>query len=484
MAPGIAIVGMGPGDPDLMTCAARDVLVQAGEVYLRTQLHPAARSLPNDVKVHSFDELYEQHHDFESVYLAITARVLELGSRPQGVVYGVPGDPSVGEATVAAVRERARESGIPVHLIHGVSFVEPCLAVIGIDALDGLAIIDALELAAGHHPMFHPDMPALLGQLYSRDVAADVKLTLMNQYPDEHPVTLIHAAGTPCARSVEMALHKIDQDEDIGAMTALYVPAVPRASSFEGFQETVAHLRAPDGCPWDRQQSHQSLRQHLLEETYEALEALDEDDLGSLKEELGDLLLQVVLQVQIATEAGEFRMADVIGSINEKILRRHPHVFGNLKVEEVREVLHNWEALKAVEREEKGNGEGLLDGVPRGLPGLAQAAEIQARVARVGFDWPELEGVLAKIKEELTEAQEAIGAEAIEGEVGDLLFAVVNYARWKQVDPEAALRMANRRFRTRFGKLEEKARVLGRPLASLEWKQLDALWEAAKEEEA
>ena len=253
---------------------------------------------------------------------------------------------------------------------------------------------------------------------------------------------------------------------------------------FQTLVDIMARLRAPGGCPWDRQQTFDTIKSYLLEETYEALEALDEDDLGSLKEELGDLLLQVVLQVQIATEAGEFRMADVIGSINEKILRRHPHVFGNLKVEEVRDVLHNWEALKAVEREEKGDGEGLLDGVPRGLPGLAQAAEIQARVARVGFDWPELEGVLAKIKEELTEAQEASGAEAIEGEVGDLLFAVVNYARWKEVDPEAALRMANRRFRRRFGKLEEKARALGRPLASLELKHLDALWEAAKEEEA
>jgi tetrapyrrole methylase family protein/MazG family protein len=364
-----------------------------------------------------------------------------------------------------------------------VSFVEPCLAEIGLDALEGLAIADALELAARHHPMFHPDMPALIGQLYSREIAADVKLTLMNQYPDEHLVTLIHSAGTPSVRSTTMALHEIDRDEDIGAVTALYVPALPRVSSFEGFQETVAHLRAPDGCPWDRQQTHQSLREHLLEEAYEALEALDEDNADSLREELGDLLLQIVLQVQIATEAGEFKMADVIGSINEKILRRHPHVFGDLKVEEVRQVLHNWEALKAEEREEKGNGEGLLDGVPLGLPSLAQAAEIQARVARVGFDWPELEGVLAKIQEELAEAEEARRPEEIEGEVGDLLFAVVNYARWKQIDPEAALRMANRRFRNRFGKLEQKARVLGTPPEGLGLKGLDALWEAAKEEE-
>jgi tetrapyrrole methylase family protein/MazG family protein len=484
MPHGITIVGLGPGDPGLLTCAGREALAQAGEVYLRTKLHPAAEAIPVSTAVHSFDEIYQRESDFEAVYAAITSRILELGSRSQGVVYAVPGDPMVGEATVNAVRARARELEIPCEVIHGVSFVEPCLAMVGADALEGLAVVDALELAAGHHPVLPPDRPALIGQLYSRDVASDVKLTLMNQYPDEYLVTLIHGAGTSSVRSSAVALHEIDRDEAIGAMTALFLPAMPRGASFEEFQEMVAHLRAPEGCPWDREQTHQSLRQHLMEEAFETLQALDEDDVVSLKEELGDLLLQIVLQAQVATEAGEFKMVDVISGIHGKILRRHPHVFGDVKVEEVRQVLHNWEALKAVEREEKGNGEGVLDGVPLGLPALAQAAEIQARVARVGFDWPELEGVLDKIQEELAEAEGGKHAEAIEGEVGDLLFAVVNYARWKQVDPEAALRMANQRFRRRFGKLEAKARDQGTPLTSLNLGQLDLLWEAAKEDEA
>ncbi len=165
MPPGIVIVGLGPGDQGLLTCAARESLTQAGEVHLRTKLHPAAAAIPGNVKVHSFDHLYEQEGDFEAVYAAITSRVVELGSRPQGVVYGVPGDPMVGEATVAAIRARARERGLALRLIHGVSFVEPCLAVVNIDALAGVAVVDALELAAGHHPMFTPDRPALIAQL-------------------------------------------------------------------------------------------------------------------------------------------------------------------------------------------------------------------------------------------------------------------------------------------------------------------------------
>ncbi|MCJ7705975.1 MAG: nucleoside triphosphate pyrophosphohydrolase, partial [Anaerolineales bacterium] len=227
----------------------------------------------------------------------------------------------------------------------------------------------------------------------------------------------------------------------------------------------------------------QSLRAHLMEEAFEALQALDAEDPGALREELGDLLLQIVLQVQIATEAGEFSMADVVSGINSKIVRRHPHVFGGLEVGGVEQVLQNWEALKAVERAENGEGKGLLGGVPIGLPALAQAAEIQRRVARVGFDWPDREGVLAKIGEEMREGEEAANPASRAAEVGDLLFAVVNYARWLDVDPESALREANGRFRERFVRIEAAAVEGGRGLEGMTLEEMDRLWEAAKEEE-
>lgn len=480
MNSGITVVGLGPGDANLLTREAWEILSQAAEVYLRTELHPVVEALPAHLKITSFDFLYEELESFEAVYAAIVDRLVELEQNTGSVLYGVPGDPSVGEATVVGLRNRAKELNIPLRVIHGVSFCEPCLNLLGLDALDGLFIADALELAIRHHPMFHPDSAALVGQLYDRMVAADVKLTLMNQYPDEHPVFLLHESGTSHASVETLPLHRIDQSERIGSLTTLFVPALETSSAFENFQETIAHLRAPDGCPWDREQTHQSLRPHLMEEAYEALNALDNEDMPALQEELGDLLLQIILHAQIATEAGTFKMADVVANVQDKIIRRHPHVFADLDVDGVDQVLNNWESLKAAERKEHEQDKGLLDGIPQNFPALSQAAEIQARVVRVGFDWPDLGGVRAKIQEELTEVEQATTSLEHAGEIGDLLFAVVNYARWLDVDAEAALREANLRFRRRFRQLEREAAQQGRELSEMSLDEMDSLWEAVK----
>ncbi|MGB9594378.1 MAG: nucleoside triphosphate pyrophosphohydrolase, partial [Anaerolineae bacterium] len=322
----------------------------------------------------------------------------------------------------------------------------------------------------------------LLAQLYSRDLAAEAKLTLMNQYPDEHPVVLVGAAGTPRQRVVELPLYEIDRQAWVDHLTSLYIPPLPQPGGMESFQETIAHLRAPDGCPWDREQTHQTLRTNLLEEAYEALEAIDRDDADALMEELGDLLLQIVLHAQIATDEGEFRMPDVIAHIDAKLKRRHPHVFGDVKVSGAAEVTVNWEEIK---REERNHADhrSMLDGVPRTLPALSQAQDYQSRVARVGFDWPDIEGVRRKIAEELQELAEAQTAEEREGEMGDLLFAVVNLARWLGVDAESALRRANARFARRFAAMERRCAESGRTLADLTPDEQDALWEAAKAEE-
>ncbi|MGH2619192.1 MAG: nucleoside triphosphate pyrophosphohydrolase, partial [Anaerolineales bacterium] len=279
-------------------------------------------------------------------------------------------------------------------------------------------------------------------------------------------------------RVERLPLHEIDRSESIGDLTTLYVPATPLDSSFETLQNTVARLRAPDGCPWDRQQTHQSLRKHLLEEAYEVLTALDEEDQAGLQEELGDLLLQIVLQAQIATEGSGFQMADVVGGIQAKLIRRHPHVFGGLQVSGVEEVLRNWEHFK-----EQETGSGPLAGVPASLPALAQAAELQGRAGRLGFDWPNSAGVLAKIHEELGEINAATDAEAKAAEFGDLLFAVVNYARWLEADPESELRRANQRFRTRFDRMTALSREQGSSFEDLSPAEMDRLWETVKGEE-
>lgn len=483
MSPGITIVGLGPGDASLVTRQVWRVLQEAAEIVLKTSQHPAVSDLPPHLAVTTFDALIANDDDPEEASQEIAAALLEMGQREQGVIYAVPGDPLVGEATVEAVMARADQAGTAVKTLHGMSFVEPCLRMAGLRSVDGLFVADALGVSGRYHPPFPPDRPALIVSLHSRKVAANVKQCLMNQYPAEHPVRLIHRPGMPDAEVESLPLREMDQSRDIGAMTALIVLPGAGNTSFESFQETVAHLRAPDGCPWDREQTHLSLRPHLLGETYEALEALDRESVTDLKEELGDLMLQLVIQIQIATENGEFQMADVLSGINTKLIRRHPHVFGDTDVENVSEVLHNWEALKEAERKEGGNGQGSLDGVPGSLPALAQALEFQSRAARVGFDWPDVTGALAKVDEEVREVQGEDGGDAQAAEMGDLFFALVNVARWLDIDPEAALRGANQRFKARFAKVEAAVWAEGKSLSKMDIDALEALWQAAKRQE-
>jgi tetrapyrrole methylase family protein/MazG family protein len=479
MAARITIVGLGPGRANLLTQEARESLFATREVWVRTARHPTVEELPQ-LPWKPMDSFYEREQDFSAVYRAIAEEVLRLGERPEGVCYAVPGSPRVGESTVTQILRLAKERGGTVRVVEGLSFIEPVLAALELDGLEGLAVADALELASRHHPPFPPSAHALIGQLYSRQLAGDVKLTLMNQYPEEHPVRLVHAAGTAAEAVEDLPLHELDRCENIAHLTALYVPPLA-GGSLEEFQETIAHLRAPEGCPWDREQTHRSIRGNLLEEAYETLEALDAENPTHLAEELGDLLLQILLHTQIATEAGEFRMADVVGGVDSKIRRRHPHVFGEVRVSGVDQVLQNWEEIKAGEREHEGQEErGLFGGVPLSLPALEQAISYQKRAARVGFDWPEISGVRAKLDEEFGELDAARDDQEREAELGDLLFAAVNYARWLKVDPEAALREANARFRTRFGRVEAAAKRLGKPLTDMSLKELDALWEEAK----
>jgi tetrapyrrole methylase family protein/MazG family protein len=425
----LAILGLGPGDPGQITRAAWDTLATARQVYLRTRVHPCVPDLPAGPSYHSFDHLYEQADDFGQVYEGIVEQLLAALEAGEEVVYAVPGDPLVGEASVTRLLAACRERGIEVRILSGVSFVEPTLAALGLDALDGLQLLDATEVAAAYHPPINPDLPALIAQVYGRHLASDLKLTLINQYPDEHPIRLVHAAGTGQQRVEDLALYQLDRSSTIAHLTTLYVPPLkptPGAvTGFEGFQNTVAHLRAPEGCPWDRQQTHLTLRQHLLEEAYEVMAALDAE-----------------------------------------------------------RVLANWEQLKAEERADQGQAErSLLDGVPKTLPALAQAHAYDTRAVRVGFDWPGEEGVLAKVREEIEEVRAAQTPEEVAHEIGDLLLVIAVWARWLDVHPEDALRQANARFHRRFAHVERRAREQGISLDEMSVDEMNALWDDAKHKE-
>lgn len=337
-----------------------------------------------------------------------------------------------------------------------------------------LTLLDAQEFSLKHYPPTPPDVDTLILSINSTEMAEQVKFVLLAAYAGSHKVSAVGKAGV-----VETSLGRFG-GADVSYPISLFIPSFGEGTSFEAFAEIVAHLRAPDGCPWDKEQTHQTLRKHLLEETYETLSAMDANDIDGMREEFGDLLLQIVLNSYIAYQDKEFNFTEVTKHIYDKIVRRHPHVFGDVQLDGVDGVLQNWEKLKEQERSKKKEDKGILDGVPTALPALNQAQEYQDRAARVGFDWPEIEGVLDKIREEIEEIKAAEDQEQVKGELGDLFFVLVNLARWRGVDAEAALRETNIKFKRRFAHVEKCAKEQGQNLSDMTLSEMDVFWNEAK----
>ena len=454
----LIVVGLGPGDASLLTVAARDVIAAAPEVWLRTARHPTVAGLPVGPRYESFDDIYEREPSFEAVYETIVARVLELAARPEGVVYAVPGHPLFGEATVRAMLLRAPESGVAMRIVAGVSFVDSIATALGLDPLnDGLLILDALSLDGRR--MLAPERPTIVAQVYDRRAASQAKLALLHAYPPEHPVRVVRGAGAGVDAIIETTLARLDHEDGFDHLATLYLPPVAlteNVRSFEGLRAVVAQLRSPDGgCPWDLEQTHETLKRYLIEEAYEALDALDSGEPHKLAEELGDLLMQVVLQAQVAEDDDEFVIEDVIASITAKLVRRHPHVFGDVHVEGSAEVLRNWDALK---KEERGDAP-LLDAVPKAMPALAQAQSVQSRASKAGIG-PKLvtPDAATQLLRDLTSSTDTLTA----AHLGDLLFGVVAIAREHGLDAEESLRIAVRQFRNAVG-AAERAAIDGSP---------------------
>lgn len=353
----------------------------------------------------------------------------------------------------------------------GIDFGEfaAIVGVLGLEPVSRLSLADAGELDGRHVSPFPGDVPLVLIRVVNVNQARAV---LLNTYPDGHPVWVVEEG---------LGVRKTVLAEWREQARGAYLPALAAGFSAEAFQEVIAHLRAPDGCPWDKKQTHLTLREYLVEEAYEVLDAIDAGDTSKMADEFGDILLQVFLHAQIAYEHGDYRLSDVYKGIYDKMIRRHPHVFGDVAVDGVGDVLKNWDAIKKEERREKGEErKSLLDGAPKGLPGLMLAMEYQKRAAKVGFDWPSVDGVLDKIREEVEEVKEAQG-DALTGELGDLLFVLVNFARWKKVDAEGALREANHKFKRRFGHVERRAGELGKDLTAFSLDEMEAWWQEAKQ---
>ncbi len=426
----ITILGLGPGGPNALTIQARDALEHAREIFLRTREHPTVAALPTHLQVHSFDYLYETLDNFDAIYSAMADDIVAQSERGD-VLYAVPGNPLFGEISVQKILAQAREKNIPTHVIAGISFVDAACAALALDPLArGLQVVDATDLARQHFPHLDPDQPALIGQVYSRAIASDCKLTLLALYPPEHAITRVDTAGTPQEKIEAVQLAELDRDNDFGLLTTLFVPPLPRASSVNALAEVIARLRAPDGCPWDREQTHESIRQDFLEECYEVLETLDEGDVPHLREELGDLLFHVLFQAQIASESSEFLLSDMTADIAEKLVRRHPHVFGDVIANDADEAVESWESVKRIENGGKAKPK---VSVPHALPALARAQKI-ARRGKIKADVRDIAVRVDKLPR----------ARNREKALGEVLFALAAYAAEKHVDAESALRAAAR----------------------------------------
>ena len=480
----ITIVGLGPGPFGCLSLETWDVIRQAPKLLLRTAVHPTVEDLRSrGVDFTSYDTFYDQGEDFDSVYRAIADDVIEQ-ARVADVVFAVPGSPMVAEKTVGLIREAAVAAGLPIVVLPGMSFFELLCNRLGIDPQQGLTLVDALEVDA-----LPKDLATglVITQVFSPLVASELKLALMERLPDEAPVIVARHLGLPDESVTTVPLFELDRQAGFDHLTSVYAP--PASTGGERFEldplvKVMSRLRSPDGCPWDIEQSHATLRRYIIEEVYEVLEAIDEQDPTHLCEELGDLLLQIVFHARMAEEAGDFSMQDVVDTVTEKLIRRHPHVFGDISVQDAAEVIVNWDAIKR--REKKQKPKSALDGVPQGLPALLRANKLQMKAAKVGFDWDDIAPVWDKVAEELAELRQAAAGgnpSEIEDELGDVVFAVVNLGRFLGVETEVALNRANNKFSRRFFQVEALLRQQGRKWQELDLAQMDELWLAVKAEE-
>ena len=479
----IIVVGLGAGDLDQLPLGVYKLLKSGIPVYLRTKEHPVVDELVKEgFQYQSFDSVYEKHEQFEAVYEEICETLL-LNKEHDELIYAVPGHPLVAERTVQLLLERGEKSGVIIEVSGGQSFLDDMFSALHMDPIEGFQLLDATDLRLEEIQL---RQHMIIGQVYDSFVASNVKLIFMEKLPFDYEVTIVTAAGSKDERIRKIPLVELDRAAELNNLTSVYIPPVKDEvilyKDFSKLRAIIAELRGPNGCPWDLKQTHESLKKYLIEETYEVIEAIQEQDYDHLIEELGDVLLQVLLHAQIGEDDGYFSIDDVIEGLSSKMVRRHPHVFGDITAETAEDVVRNWQEIK---QEEKGTRHtSLLDEVAMSLPNIIRAFELQKKAAKVGFDWPDVSGAWEKVKEEMGEFEEEISkdlsSESSVKEFGDILFALVNVARFYDINPDEALFRTNQKFIHRFHYIEERVRASGKLFKDFKLDELDAFWNEAK----
>ncbi|EOU1912069.1 nucleoside triphosphate pyrophosphohydrolase [Clostridium perfringens] len=481
----LKIMGLGPGAYEALTIGALKELKNNKNIYFRTEKHPTVDFLKDEgIKFESYDHAYEKYDSFDDVYKYIAEDLITKIKDDEDLIYAVPGHPLVAEKSVINLIELCKENNIQYEVLPAVSFVDAMMEALQVDPIEGVKIIDAFDMK---NQILDKRVGTIITQVYNNFIASEVKLRLLEGYEDDTEIIFVRAAGVEGLESIrKIPLYELDWQEDIDYLTSIYIPKdLGNKKDFQDLLDIIETLRNPGGCPWDREQTHESLKSALLEECYEVIDAIENKDEDALIEELGDVLLQVIFHASIGKEDGYFDIMDVIGGISNKMINRHPHVFGNEEANTSEQVLVNWDEIKKGEKGIKTLTEEMQN-IAKSLPATTRAYKVQKKAKKVGFDWDDVNCAMDKVKEELNEIKEVYNCEdksIIEGEVGDLLFACINVARFLEVDGELALDKTIKKFIKRFSYIENEAIKNNKNLKDMTLEEMDKLWEEAKTSE-
>lgn len=481
----LKIMGLGPGAYEALTIGALKELKNNKNIYFRTEKHPTVDFLKDEgIKFESYDHAYEKYDSFDDVYKYIAEDLITKIKDDEDLIYAVPGHPLVAEKSVVNLIELCKENNIQYEVLPAVSFVDAMMEALQVDPIEGVKIIDAFDMK---NQILDKRVGTIITQVYNNFIASEVKLRLLEGYEDDTEIIFVRAAGVEGLESIrKIPLYELDWQEDIDYLTSIYIPKdLGNKKDFQDLLDIIETLRNPGGCPWDREQTHESLKSALLEECYEVIDAIENEDEDALIEELGDVLLQVVFHASIGKEDGYFDIMDVIGGISNKMINRHPHVFGNEEANTSEQVLVNWDEIKKEEKGIKTLTEEMQN-IAKSIPATTRAYKVQKKAKKVGFDWDNVNCAMDKVKEELNEIKEVYNCEdksIIEGEVGDLLFACINVARFLEVDGELALDKTIKKFIKRFSYIENEAIKNNKNLKDMTLEEMDKLWEEAKTSE-
>lgn len=474
----ITVLSVSTGDASLLTLGAVQAMESAGTLVLRTCRHPLVHWLDQrGIPFETLDPLYDQSEDFDAFNRAAAEKLVSL-AHDRDVLYAVPDVTT--DATVSVLRAFP---GVLLIVLPGVSHVDRCLALLDQPVPSGLRRYTAEVFRTAR---ISPEESLLLCELHSRECAGECKLRLSSLLPDEHPVTFFTGSESGGLLKTEIPLYELDRQPGYDHLTACYVPAAPlekrKRFDMDDLVTVMKRLRSPNGCPWDKEQTHESLLTNLLEESYEFIGAVRDGDIDHMYDELGDVLLQVVFHAEIARQHGDFDITDVTTAISQKMIERHPHIFGNVKADTAEQVLDNWEAIKRSQRGLSSVSAAMRD-VSTGLSPSMRAEKVQRKAAKIGFDFPDALSALAKVHEEAEEVRECLTqSQNPEEELGDLFFSAVNVCRLCKKNPDIALATSVDKFINRFERMEYLAKSAGKSIEDLTLSEMDVYWEAEKQE--